>query len=211
MAAASATVAAGAVRSVGSWRARGASTGRRASVRRADADSGMDCARGRDEFALGLARRSRQIELALQEVRRWGGRRRGAGRKPGPNPGLKHESREAFAARARHAASSSRRSVATDRADRARGRKERCGCVRASGVPAGALLPREVYRALRYVLLNARRHVAKAKGTVRAALVQRPRIVRALSRERERGCSLWDGVDTDCWILRTLPADAKPL
>src|SRR6185369_14264064 len=43
-----------------------------------------------------MARRSRQLGLALPEPRRWGGRRRGAGRKPGPNAGLAHASRPTF-------------------------------------------------------------------------------------------------------------------
>jgi hypothetical protein len=40
--------------------------------------------------------RSAQLRLELQDPPRWGGRRKGAGRKRGPNPGLPHESRELF-------------------------------------------------------------------------------------------------------------------
>ncbi len=43
-----------------------------------------------------MARRSRQLELALRAPRRWGGRRPGAGRKPGPSPGLPHAARQEF-------------------------------------------------------------------------------------------------------------------
>ena len=43
-----------------------------------------------------MARRSRQLSLELPEPRRWGGRRAGAGRKPGPNPELPHASRKEF-------------------------------------------------------------------------------------------------------------------
>src|SRR5262249_21808494 len=37
--------------------------------------------------------RTRQLELTLPPRPGWGGRRVGAGRKPGPNPGLPHDSR----------------------------------------------------------------------------------------------------------------------
>src|SRR5262245_4040264 len=43
-----------------------------------------------------MARRSHQLGLVLPERRTWGGRRRGAGRKPGPNAGLPHASRPRF-------------------------------------------------------------------------------------------------------------------
>ncbi len=43
-----------------------------------------------------MARRSRQLDFALREPRRWGGRRPGAGRKPGPNRCLPHASRQDF-------------------------------------------------------------------------------------------------------------------
>ncbi len=42
-----------------------------------------------------MARHS-QLTLSLPQPPRWGGRRAGAGRKPGPNPGLPHTSRELF-------------------------------------------------------------------------------------------------------------------
>ena len=41
---------------------------------------------------------SKQIDLPLRSSG-WGGRRPGAGRKPGPNPAIRHSSRERFAAR----------------------------------------------------------------------------------------------------------------
>jgi hypothetical protein len=44
-----------------------------------------------------VRRRASQLALALRPPRRWGGRRDGAGRKPGENPGLPHGSRERFA------------------------------------------------------------------------------------------------------------------
>ena len=43
-----------------------------------------------------MARRSLQLDFALREPRRWGGCRPGAGRKPGPNRGLPHSSRQDF-------------------------------------------------------------------------------------------------------------------
>lgn len=43
-----------------------------------------------------MARRSPQLSLPLAARKRRGGRRDNAGRKPGPNPGLHHGSREAF-------------------------------------------------------------------------------------------------------------------
>ena len=46
-----------------------------------------------------MKRRSRQLELGLREVLRWGGRRKGAGRKPGPNPRDPHRTRAPLAAR----------------------------------------------------------------------------------------------------------------
>src|SRR5262249_29867044 len=39
---------------------------------------------------------SHQLSLELRTPRRWGGRRLGAGRKPGPNPQVRHLSRAAF-------------------------------------------------------------------------------------------------------------------
>jgi REP element-mobilizing transposase RayT len=49
-----------------------------------------------EDSEIKMARRSQQLTLSLSEPRRWGGRRAGAGRKPGPNPGLPHASREHF-------------------------------------------------------------------------------------------------------------------
>ena len=43
--------------------------------------------------------RRSQLPLNLREHRGWGGRRRGAGRKHGPNPGVPHRRRECIAAR----------------------------------------------------------------------------------------------------------------
>jgi hypothetical protein len=43
-----------------------------------------------------MRQRASQLALALRQPRRWGGRRDGAGRKPGENPGLPHGSRERF-------------------------------------------------------------------------------------------------------------------
>ena len=39
------------------------------------------------------SKRLPQLELALRETPRWGGRRRAAGRKPGPRPRIRHRSR----------------------------------------------------------------------------------------------------------------------
>jgi REP element-mobilizing transposase RayT len=41
-----------------------------------------------------MARRDRQLALSLTTPCGWGGRRPGAGRKPGPNPHMRHRSRE---------------------------------------------------------------------------------------------------------------------
>ncbi len=43
-----------------------------------------------------MPHRSRQLGLKLIDAPRWGGRRAGAGRKPGDHPGLAHASRERF-------------------------------------------------------------------------------------------------------------------
>src|SRR5689334_17424857 len=43
-----------------------------------------------------MPRRSHQLALQLPASRGWGGARPGAGRKPGPNPGLPHVSRDRF-------------------------------------------------------------------------------------------------------------------
>jgi REP element-mobilizing transposase RayT len=46
-----------------------------------------------------MAKRSRQLSLALRPPARWGGRRRGAGRKAGPRPRVARRRRPALAAR----------------------------------------------------------------------------------------------------------------
>lgn len=43
-----------------------------------------------------MARRDPQLQLSLAAPSGWGGRRRGAGRKPGPHPGLSHTPRQQF-------------------------------------------------------------------------------------------------------------------
>ena len=43
-----------------------------------------------------MPRRPTQLGLTLPAPKRWGGRRKGAGRKPGENPGLPHGSRRRF-------------------------------------------------------------------------------------------------------------------
>ena len=45
------------------------------------------------------SRRSSQLALDLRDSPRWGGRRARAGRKPGPNPRVRHERREKFPSR----------------------------------------------------------------------------------------------------------------
>ena len=44
-------------------------------------------------------KRPRQLELALSARPTWGGRRKGAGRRPGPHPRVRHRSRASLAAR----------------------------------------------------------------------------------------------------------------
>jgi REP element-mobilizing transposase RayT len=44
-----------------------------------------------------MTRRTPQLSLELRSRPTWGGKRKGAGRKPGPNHGLPHASRELFA------------------------------------------------------------------------------------------------------------------
>jgi REP element-mobilizing transposase RayT len=48
---------------------------------------------------LAMAKTTRQLALDLREVPRWGGRRVGAGRRPGPNPRDAHRARPALDAR----------------------------------------------------------------------------------------------------------------
>jgi hypothetical protein len=171
-----------------------------------------------------MARRGRQLALSLRPVRRWGGARPGAGRKPGPKPGVRHAPREHFkrlpahvTVRVRHDVPSLRtvpivheiertfangcsrpgfRLVhyslqgnhahlvveATDAAALGRGMKaiaarlaravnrvaRRRGPVLADRYHLRLLpTPKEVRNALRYVLLNARRHAASVRSTIR--------------------------------------------
>ncbi len=180
-----------------------------------------------------MPRRSRQLALSLPAPRGWGGARAGAGRKPGPNPGLPHVSRVPFARtspahvtlRLRRDLPSSLRSV---RIVREVERTFRAGCERRGfrlvhyslqgnhahliveahdraalgrGMMAvGARLaravnrvsgrrgrvladryhvrllptPKEVRAALRYVLLNARRHATHARAGVGRVLHHDP-------------------------------------
>ena len=169
-------------------------------------------------------RRSRQLPVHLPAPRRWGGRREGAGRKPGPKPRLRHLSRENFGAtlpahvtlRLRSDLPSLRQTrvvrevertfakgcgrpdfrlvhyslqgnhahlivEARDRDALGRGMMaigsrlaravnrvaERNGSVLADRYHLRLLsTPKEVRNALRYVLLNARHHAAKAKATL---------------------------------------------
>jgi REP element-mobilizing transposase RayT len=48
---------------------------------------------------VAMKRGDRQIELGLRDAPRWGGRRAGAGRKPGPSPRNAHRTRAPLAAR----------------------------------------------------------------------------------------------------------------
>jgi REP element-mobilizing transposase RayT len=165
------------------------------------------------------AKRPRQLDLVLRSRPRWGGRREGAGRKPGPNPRDPHRRRASLAARFPcHVTLKVRRglpSLRSVRLVRELERSFRAACERerfrvahysiqgdhlhliveaasafdlACGMKAiGARLaravnrvfrrrgpvladryhrrilrtPREVRRAIAYVLLNARRHAAK--------------------------------------------------
>jgi len=173
-----------------------------------------------------VKRRDPQLTLGLRDAPRWGGRRRGAGRKPTGNAGVRHGSRERQSRPlpvhvtlrtcsgvpslrtvpivleiertfARGCVRPGFRLVhytllgnhahliveATDGDALGRGMKaigarlaravnrvaKRCGRVLADRYPSRLLkTPREVQRALRYVLLNARKHVGKASMLVRA-------------------------------------------
>jgi REP element-mobilizing transposase RayT len=165
-----------------------------------------------------MPRRS-QLELTLPSLPKWGGRRAGAGRKPGPKPNLRHVARDGFARLPAHVTLRMRSDVPSLRNTRVVREIERTfarGCerpgfrlvhysllgnhahliVEAHDVAAlgrgmkaiGARLaravnriagrsgrvladryhhrvlptPREVHGALRYVLLNARRHAKQA-------------------------------------------------
>jgi REP element-mobilizing transposase RayT len=171
-----------------------------------------------------MPRRSRQLALTLPAPRRWGGRRPGAGRKPGATPGLPHTSRQQFGKTLpTHVTLRLRDDVPSLRTVAIVREIERTfavGCVRPGfrlvhyslqgnhahliveaqdrdalgrGMKAiGARLaravnriagrtgrvladryhhrllptPKEVRHALRYVLLNARRHASKARASV---------------------------------------------
>ena len=174
-----------------------------------------------------MARRDPQLSLSLPAPRRWGGRRRGAGRKRGPTSGLPHGSRTEFRRLPAHvtlrvlAGVGSLRSVpivraierafaagcarpgfrlvhyslqgnhahliveADDRAALARGMTaigtrlalavnrtaKRRGRVLADRYHVRLLpTPREVRNALRYVLLNARKHAAGTAGKAARAV-----------------------------------------
>ncbi len=174
-----------------------------------------------------MQRRPSQLSLALSPLRRWGGRRRGAGRKRGPNSGLPHVSRDRFKRLPAHVTLRmlpgvpSLRSVglvhaiertfavgcvrpgfrlvhyslqgnhahliveAVDRDALGRGMKSigarlaravnrvtrRSGRVLADRYHHRLLpTPREVRNALRYVLLNARRHAAAVRSRLAGAV-----------------------------------------
>ena len=172
-------------------------------------------------------RRRSQLTLDLRAPRRWGGVRAGAGRKPGPNPRMRHGRREHFRTLlpahvtlrvrddvpslrtvaivhavertfARGCSRSGFRLVhyslqgnhahliveAQDRQALGRGMKAigarlALAVNRVAGREGPVLVdryhsrllksPREVHRALRYVLLNARRHAASARAAVARA------------------------------------------
>ncbi len=204
-------------------------------------------------------RRPRQGELPLQRGS-WGGWRPGAGRKPGPNPLVRHRSREGVAARYPcHVTLKVREGVASLRTVsvvRAIEETFARGCrrkgfrlthyaiqgdhlhaiVEASTPEAlgrgmkslatrfalavnralgrgGPVLreryhlrvlrtPREVRRALAYVLLNARRHLAKRRGS--RALPGAVRLDPASS-------GRWfDGWRADAWLSEAPPAAGPP-
>ncbi len=169
-----------------------------------------------------MTRRNRQLAFTLPAPRRWGGRRTGAGRKPGPRPRLRHRSRVRFPrtlpahvtlrllpglpslretrvvrAIERSFADGCRRGSfrlvhyslqgnhahlivkahdrdALGRGMMAIGSRLARALNRATGHSGQVLAdryhlrlletPREVHRALRYVLLNARRHAGAARA-----------------------------------------------
>src|SRR6185369_5330591 len=171
-----------------------------------------------------MVRSAPQLSLSLPDARRWGGRRAGAGRKRGANPGLPHRSREhhtrALPAHVTVRLRSDLPSLRTVRIVHEIERAFAAGCVRPGfrlvhyslqgnrahliveardrdalgrGMKAiGARLaravnrvagrtgrvlvdryhsrllktPREVRNALRYVLLNTRRHAAAARAAI---------------------------------------------
>ena len=178
-----------------------------------------------------MTRQAAQLPLSLSAPRRWGGRRDGAGRKPGANPGLPHTRREPFGnpvpAHVTLRLRSGLPSLRTTRVVDALEQTFAAGCIRpgfrlvhyslqgnhahliveacdqdalgrgmmaigarlahavnrVAGRRRGRVLadryharclrtPREVRNALRYVLLNARRHAARAGRSARRALTR---------------------------------------
>ncbi len=174
-----------------------------------------------------MPRRPTQLALTLPAPRSWGGRRAGAGRKPGPNPSMRHRSRVSFRTLPAHVTLRLRPGLPSLRDTRivraiehsfADGRQhgsfrlvhyslqgnhahliveahdpealghgmmaigsrlaravnrvaQRRGPVLADRYHVRLLkTPREVHRALRYVLLNARRHGGKAKKAPRGVV-----------------------------------------
>jgi hypothetical protein len=175
-----------------------------------------------------MKRRPGQLGLDLRGPRRWGGRRAGAGRKPGDNPGLPHEPRPAFfkpvpahvtlrllpglvslrtvklvrevadsfaggcerfdfrlvhyslqgnhahlivEARDRDALGRGMMAIGSRLARAVNRVMGRTGRVLADRYHVRLLpTPREVHAALRYVLLNARRHAASARAALAKAI-----------------------------------------
>src|SRR6266478_1376357 len=173
-----------------------------------------------------MSRPTSQLAVSLPALRRWGGRRPGAGRKPGPHPGLPHASRQMFRqplpAHVTLRLRPDLPSLRTVRVVREVERSFATGCVRpgfrlvhyslqgnhahliveardraalgrgmmaigarlaravnrVAGRTGGVLAdryhlrllptPKEVRNALRYVLLNARRHAAESRATAKA-------------------------------------------
>src|SRR5688572_5430621 len=171
-----------------------------------------------------MARRSRQLSLSLRSQPRWGGARAGAGRRPGPDPAIRHLPRERFhrplpthvTLRVRAGVPSLRTvpivreiqrsfsagcerpgfrlvhyslqgnhahlvveaadQVALGRGMKAIGARLARAVNRVTGGRGSVLAdryhhrllrtPREVHHALRYVLLNARHHVGKARSVL---------------------------------------------
>ena len=127
----------------------------------------------------------RQLVFDLQPPSRWGGRQKGAGRKPGPSPRDSHRARPPLACergrfRLTHYSvqsdhlhliveAGSSRDLASGM--KAIGARLACAANRVFGRGGRVLLdryhrrmlrtPREVRHAIAYVLLNARRHLAK--------------------------------------------------
>ncbi len=122
-----------------------------------------------------MVRCQEQAELPLRERTRWGGRRRGAGRPAGTRPRMRHRPREPFAGRfpchvtlKMHPdvpSLRSRRLVREVERSLARARR---GRVFADRYHLHVLrTPKEVRHALRYVLLNARKHARRVVRSLR--------------------------------------------